>query len=43
MTLNVHNFKSILKNKSKEDIAKKLAKYIAYHDIDICCFQEYYS
>lgn len=43
MTLNVHNFESLIKNVSESETAKHLITFIKHYDIDVCCFEEYYD
>lgn len=43
MSLNIHNFKSINMNDTKEFILEQILILLNTFSIDICCFQEYYS
>jgi len=43
MSLNIHNFRSINLDDTKEVILNKLLELLELYDIDICCLQEYYK
>lgn len=38
MTLNLHNFSSLVKNMDKQAIMEKSYDLIKKYDLDLCCF-----